>query len=96
MRSETSRIARHRGLRVLAAALGLADRLGGAVALGLELLGLGHEPPALGVHREHGRERTGAPRVARARSTASGSSRISLMSSTVPPPRPALPLREEA
>ena len=48
---------RHRGLRVLAAALGLADGLGGAVALGLELLGLGHQPPALRVHREHGRER---------------------------------------
>jgi hypothetical protein len=48
---------RHGRLRILAAPLGLADHLGGAVALGLQLLRLRHEAPALGVGIEHGPER---------------------------------------
>ena len=47
MRSPTSRISRLLGLGVLAASLGLADGLGGAIAQGLELVGLLDQPAAL-------------------------------------------------
>ncbi len=59
--------ARHGRLRILAAPLGLPDGLGRAIALGLEILGLGHQPAALGVCGEHRRERDlGAARRERA------------------------------
>ena len=49
--------------RVLAAALGLADRLGGLVAQRLELLALTHEPSALGVQGEQRPDQLGASAV---------------------------------
>ena len=75
MRSPTSRIARHLGGGVLAAAPGLADGLRGAIALGLELLGLADEAAALGVEGDDlpdvlgaalvGERRARPPRAAR-------------------------------
>src|SRR5262249_45995218 len=51
------------GGRILAAALGLADRLRSLVAQGLEILALAHEPAALAVERDQRLDQLGASAV---------------------------------